>query len=122
MILANGTFNKSLAGYHILMILAELDGKVSEKQLKVITEYTKLNFDFLTNLNQETILLNNLPKALYKEHFYKVATDFYVQSNHEERVKFLDFVMKVILSDKLVSKKENYFLNELFNLWDLDIE
>jgi len=113
------TFNKTLAGYHMLMILAHVDGEVNKEEEKVIRKYVKLNYSFLSNLDEETNLLNSLPEELFYNHFCKAAIDFYSQTSEKERNYFLDFVMKVILADRTVTNEENIYLNELYNLWDL---
>jgi uncharacterized tellurite resistance protein B-like protein len=113
------TFNKTLSGYHLLMIMASVDGTVSNEEEKIIRKYVKLNYSFLSNLEEETQLLANLPEELYFNHFCKSAIDFYGQSTPKERMKLLEFVMKIILADKKVSNEENKYLNELYNLWDL---
>lgn len=113
------TLSKTLAGYHLLMIIASVDGNVVKEEEKVIRKYVKLNYSFLSNLDEETAMLSNLPQELYFNHFCKVAIDFYGQSTLKERMDLIHFVMKVILADKNVSVQENRYLNELYNLWDL---
>jgi uncharacterized tellurite resistance protein B-like protein len=113
------TFSKTLAGYHLLLIMASVDGSLSKEEEKVIRKYVKMNYSFLSNLDEETLMLNNLPQELYYNHFCKASIDFYGQTNLKERIDFLDFVMKIILADKKVTNEENKYLNELYNLWDL---
>jgi uncharacterized tellurite resistance protein B-like protein len=113
------TLSKTLAGYHILMIIASVDGNVSKDEEKIIRKYIRLNYSFLSNLDEETLMLQNLPQELYYNHFCKVAVDFYSQSNAKERMDLINFIMKIILADNLVSAQENKYLNELYNLWDL---
>lgn len=114
------TFTKTLAGFHILMIIAESDGKVSIEEERVIKKYIKLNFAFLSDLKSESEMLNNLPKELYLHHFTKAATDFYSQSNEKERLDFINSVFKLIKADNVITREENKYLNELYNIWGLD--
>ena len=114
------TFTKTLAGLHLLMIIAESDGLVSSEEEKIIKKYIKTNYSFLSNLESEMQVLRNLPKELYLPHFTKSASDFFSQSNEKERLEFINFVFKLIKADKQISREENKFLNELYNLWGLD--
>jgi uncharacterized tellurite resistance protein B-like protein len=114
------TFTKTLAGFHLLMIIAESDGMVSVEEEKIIKKYIKTNYAFLSDLKAESEVLLNLPKELYLQHFTKAATDFFSQSTEKERLEFINFVFKLIKADKQISREENKFLNELYNLWGLD--
>lgn len=114
------TFTKSLSGYHMLMIIAGIDGNVSQEEEKVIRQYVKINFAFLSNLEEETAMLKNLPVEFYMPHFTKAATDFYSQSNDRERLDFIAFLFKLVKADKKISKEENIYINELYNIWGLD--
>jgi uncharacterized tellurite resistance protein B-like protein len=113
------TLNKTLAGYHLLMIIASIDGNVSKEEEKIIKKYIRLNYSFLSNLEEETKMLESLPQELYYNHFCKVAVDFFGQSNPKERMDLIHFIMKIIIVDKKVTVQENKYLNELYNLWDL---
>jgi len=114
------TFTKSLAGLHLLMIIAESDGLVSVEEEKIIKKYIKTNYSFLSDLTSESAMLLNLPKELYLQHFTKAATDFFAQSTEKERLEFINFMFKLIKADNQISREENRFLNELYNLWGLD--
>ena len=114
------TFTKTLAGLHLLMIIAESDGLVSLEEEKIIKKYIKTNYSFLSDLKSESEMLLNLPKELYMQHFTKAAIDFFSQSNEKERLEFINFVFKLIKADNQISREENKFLNELYNLWGLD--
>jgi uncharacterized tellurite resistance protein B-like protein len=114
------TFTKTLAGLHLLMIIAESDGLVSAEEEKVIKKYIKTNYSFLSDLKSESEMLLNLPKDLYLPHFTKAAVDFFAQSTEKERLELINSIFKLIKADKQISREENKFLNELYNIWGLD--
>lgn len=115
-------FEKSIAGYHMLVILSEVDGYFDLAEKKLISKYIKDNNTNLINLEVQNRILNSLPKDLYMEHFEKVANDFYWQSTPEERNGFIDFAFKLVKADKNISKEENKYIDALYNIWDLAVE
>ncbi len=46
--------------------------------------------------------------------------DFYLDSTEKERAEFIDFAMKIVKADNVITAKENIYLRELFNAWDPD--
>jgi hypothetical protein len=47
---------------------------------------------------------------------------FYIDSNQAERNHFLDLATKLVVADKKISPRENLFLNELYNAWEIETE
>jgi uncharacterized tellurite resistance protein B-like protein len=115
-------FEKSIAGYHMLVILSEVDGYFDASEKKIISQYIRNINPNTINLEVQNRILNTLPKELYMEHFEKVANDFYWQSTVEERNKFINFAFKLVKADHEISNEENIYIDALYNLWDLAVE
>lgn len=115
-------FDKSMAGYHMLVILSEVDGNFGAAEKKVVEQYIKENHPSLINLEVQNRIIDALPKELYMEHFEKVANDFLWQSTTEERNHFVNFAFKLVKADHKISKEENIYIDALYNLWDLAVE
>ena len=115
-------FDKSIAGYHMLVILSQVDGYFDAAEKKVVAQYIKDNHPSLVNLEVQNRILSTLPKELYMEHFEKVANDFYWQSTLEERNHFVNFAFKLIKADHKISKEENIYIDALYTVWDLAVE
>ena len=107
-----------MAGYHMLMILSQVDGNVAPEEGQVLIQYLQDTFPFRLNLDHELEILSNLKPEEYMPHFQKCITDFYQDSNAKERNEFLDFAAKMVGADHKVTPEENVYLRELFNAWD----
>jgi hypothetical protein len=114
--------NKVMAGYHMLMILSQVDGEFDKSEGKVIINYLKEAFPFWVNLDHEMEILSTLPSEDYFLHFNNAMNDFYEDSTQEERIHFLDFAVKMVKADKKITVEENKFLKELFFAWDSEFE
>lgn len=110
--------NKAIAGYHLLMILSAVDHQFNRKEDLVIKNYLIESFPTRTDLDQEMEVLSAMDPSDYPIHFNKMMDEFYKDSTPEDRTHFLDFAVKLVAADKVVSPAENSFLNELFNGWD----
>ena len=102
----------------MLMILAAVDGKTSERELKVIRKYMSENFSDDIDFDVETEKVRNINPIDYPVHFNDAMNSFYLESTPEDRNHFLDFAVKLAIADKNVSPKENLYLNELFTAWE----
>ncbi len=114
--------NKVMAGYHMLMILSEVDGKFATPEGKVIVGYLKKDFPFRVDLDREIEELSALPKEDYFLHFNNSMNDFYEDSTEKERNDFLKLAVKMVKADKKITTEENKYLKELFFAWDSDHE
>ncbi len=114
--------NKVMAGYHMLVILSQVDGKFDPAEGKVIVNYLKDSFPFRFNLDHEMDILSNLPKEDYFLHFNNAMNDFYEDSTVEERTDFLNYAVKMVMADKKLTKDENKYLKELFFAWEPEFE
>ncbi|MEP7265381.1 MAG: hypothetical protein ABI772_12825 [Bacteroidota bacterium] len=115
-------FSKPVAGYHMLMILADVDGQTSDKEMKVIRKYMSENFSEDIDFDLETEKIRNINPVDYPLHFNDAMNSFYLESSREDRNHFLDFAVKLVIADKNISPKENLFLHELFMAWEADTD
>ncbi len=112
--------NKDVAGYMILCILAAIDGDFDPREGEVVVNFIKEHFPLGGNLDAafeelSTTAEEDLPLLLQK-----CAEDFYADSNEPERIKFLEFVLKLITADEKVDANENWVINKLYLLWDIN--
>jgi uncharacterized tellurite resistance protein B-like protein len=112
--------NKDVAGYMILCILAVIDGDFDPREGEVVVDYMEENFPLGGNLDTafeelSTTAEEDLPLLLQK-----CAADFYADSNEPERIKFLEFALKLITADEKVDDDENWVINKLYLLWDIN--
>jgi hypothetical protein len=114
--------NKPVAGYHLLLMLSEVDGEFPVSEGQIIVRYLGENFPFHVNLDEEIQFLSTLPKTHYMEHFENAMNDFYEDSTSEERDAFLDFAVKLVKADDKITKDENIYLNKLFAAWAPEFE
>lgn len=114
--------NKVMAGYHMLMILSQVDGEFDHSEGKVIINYLKEAFPFRVNLDGEMDIISTLPTEDYFIHFNNAMNDFYEDSTQQERLDFLNFAVKLVKADKKITPEENKFLKELFFAWDSEHE
>ena len=111
-----------MAGYHMLMILSQVDGDFDKAEGKVIVKYLKDAFPFRVDLDNEMAVLSALPKEDYFIHFNNAMNDFYEDSIPQERVDFLNFAVKMVKADKKITAEENKYLKELFFAWESEFE
>ena len=112
-------FSKSVAGYHMLLILSAVDGMTNNRELKVIRKYMAEHFDDDIDFDYETEAVRNIKPEDYPIHFNNSMNSFYLESDPADRNHFLDFAVKLVVADKDISQKENLFLNELYNAWEV---
>ncbi len=113
----NRRLNKTIAGYHLLMILSAIDFRFTAKEDKVIRDYLVHEFPFHVNLDREMEIISNLKPEEWKSHFLKMMDDFYDDATEEERMKLIDFAIQLTKADKVITKEENDYLNLLFEHW-----
>lgn len=109
--------NKTIAGYHLLMILSAVDFRISADEDNVIREYIVEEFPFRVNLDKQMEIISNLRHDEWETHFQKALDDFYDDSTEEERNSLLRFAIKLTKADNVITKEENHYLNLLFNAW-----
>ncbi len=114
--------NQAVAGYHMLVILAGIDGKEDRREHKIIVDFMKEYFSMEIDFDHELSYLRAIPEIDYPIYFNNAMNDFYIQSTQEERNHFLDMATRLVAADKHISKKENLFLNELYYAWEEETE
>jgi|SRR6056300_812586 len=112
--------NKDVAGYLILSIMAMIDGEFDSREGSVIVDYVGEHFPLGGNLENATELLSTTKQEDYPLLFQKCAEDFYADSNEKERMKFIQFALKLIKADNQVDQDENWALNKLYQYWDIE--
>jgi hypothetical protein len=110
--------NRSLAGYHMLMILSAVDGRFSGNEDSVIMEYLAEEKLLGGNLDTHLEYLINLKREDYTLHFNEAMNAYYMNSTAEERTHFLDKAVRLVMADQLLTPRENLFIDELFNTWE----
>lgn len=113
----NKRMNKTMAGYHLLMILSAIDFRVTGKEDIVIRDYLVSEFPIHINLDREMAVISALKPNEWERHFYKAMDDFYDDATEEERNSLLDFAVKLTSADDVITKEENRYLNILFENW-----
>ncbi len=111
--------NKSIAGYHLLMILSAVDDEFAPEEGLKIQEYLAEEFPFRMNLDNEIDAIANLKREDWKDHFEFHARCFYEDSEPDERKRFIEFAKNLIQADNEVKDDEHRFYHLLKNLWKL---
>lgn len=113
--------NLAAAGYHMLQLLAVIDGSFSADEDKIIRKYLTKTFPFPVSLDAEMDIISGLRPEEYFNHFNKAMDDFYLDSTKDDRDKFLDFAVKLVKADNNISREENLFIDTLFSKWEPDL-
>jgi hypothetical protein len=110
--------NKTVAGFHLLMVLSQVDGHFSEEESEVAARYVSKHFkdDFL--LEAEAKNLKELNPKDYFSHFRKCMDTFYSKSSSAERAGLVKFAVDMVKADSKITAEENVYLNELLNSWE----
>ncbi|MDO4225510.1 MAG: TerB family tellurite resistance protein [Bergeyella zoohelcum] len=111
--------NKSIAGYHLLMILSAVDNVFSPEEGIKIQEYLAEEFPFRINLDNELEVIATLNPEDWKDHFEFHAHCFLEDSTEKERQGFIAFAKSLIKADQKVSDDEHRFYKLLKNIWKI---
>ena len=112
--------NKSIAGYHLLMILSSVDGEFAPEEGLKLQEYLADEFPFKINLDDELDVIVNLLSEEWKDHFEFHAKCFLEDSTENERKDFVKFAKSLIKADDKVSDQEHDYYMILKNQWSLN--
>lgn len=112
--------NKSIAGYHLLMILSSVDGEFHPEEGMMIQEYLAEEFPFKMNLDNELDVIATLQQDQWKDHFEFHAHCFLDDSTENERKDFLKFAKSLIKADEDVSDREHTYYMLLKRIWKLN--
>ncbi len=113
----NHRMNKTIAGYHLLMILSAVDFRVTTAEDVVIRNYLVTEFPFRVNLDKQMEVISNLRPDEWERHFIKAMDDFYDDATEAERHSLLAFAIDLAKADNVITKEENHYLNLLFEHW-----
>lgn len=111
--------NKTIAGYHLLMILSAVDYRIGPEEDQVIRQYLVNEFPFHVNLDSQMEVIANLKPSEWETHFVKTMDDFYDDATESERKNLIRFAIKLAKADNVITREENYYLNLLFENWEL---
>lgn len=111
--------NKSIAGYHLLMILSSVDGDFDPKEGLLIQQYLAEEFPFKMNLDNELDTIATLQPEQWKDHFEFHAHCFLDDSTEKERKSFIEFAKTLIKADDEVTDREHQFYHLLKNIWKI---
>ena len=114
--------NLAQSGYHLLMILSVVDGHYSSTEGKIIVQYLMNNYQLNVNIDEENRILLAIDKVDLPEHFKKMANNFLIHSNNEQRLNFIVFAYRLVQADGNFSELENKMLALLATIWNVDIE
>ncbi len=111
--------NKSIAGYHLLMLLSAVDGEVAPEEGLMIREYLAEEFPFKMDLDDELDVIASLQPEEWSPHFEFHAKCFLDDSTEEERLSFQQFAKSLIKADETVSDDEHSYYTTLKKIWNL---
>ncbi len=115
--MANNRLNKTIAGYHILMILSAVDFRFVIEEEIIIKEFMLHEFPFQLNLDKQMEVISNLLPTEWEAHFRACLDDFYDDATEVERTQFIKFALELAKADDIITKEENKFLEILFDTW-----
>lgn len=110
--------NKSIAGYHLLMILSSVDGEFSPEEGLKFQQFLAEEFPFNIDLDNELDIIATLHPDDWKYHFEFHANCFLDDSTAEERESFLTFAKSLIKADDNVNDTEHEYYTLLKNMWN----
>jgi hypothetical protein len=113
----NHRMNKTIAGYHMLMILSAVDFRINAEEDAVIRHYMVTEFPFHVNLDKQMEIISSLRPDEWERHFTRAMDDFYDDATEAERKNLLRFALRLTRADNVVTKEENKYLNLLFESW-----
>lgn len=112
--------NKSIAGYHLLMILSSVDGEFAPEEGMKIQQYLADEFPFRMDLDDELDIIATLHPEQWEAHFRFHAQCFLEDSTEAERSKFVDFAKSLIKADDSVSDDEHFYYKLIKSTWGLE--
>lgn len=111
-----------LSGYRILALISISDGKFSAEEGILLLRYMSEEHSDPQQILAETENLLSLPKDEMYSAFFHALETYYTHSSEDQRIKFLNNAVKMVVADKQISPEENDLLKEIFNAWDADHE
>ncbi|SFH80677.1 tellurite resistance TerB family protein [Halpernia frigidisoli] len=112
--------NKSIAGYHLLMILSSVDFEFTPEEGILVQNYMATEFPFNIDLDNELDVIATLKTEEWKAHFEFHAKCFLDDSTKEERKEFLKFAKTLIKADNDVSEEEHNYYTTMKKIWKIN--
>ncbi len=112
--------NKVTAGYKMLMVLANVDGRHLDEEQELIVNFLGEDFDPQTigaTMQLEQVRLQALSAESQMLEFREAMNAYFSQSSANERSSFLQLAMDLVKSDDKLTPEENIFINKLFDAW-----
>jgi hypothetical protein len=109
--------NKTISGYHILMILSAVDFVFHVNEDLVIRDWLANEFPFRVDLDNEMEIISELHHSQWEEHFLKCVEQYYLDASHQERLDIIKISKKMILADDILLKSEHRLFNLLLDVW-----
>lgn len=112
--------NKSIAGYHLLMILSSVDGEFAPEEGMLVQQYLAEEFPFKIDLDDELDTIALLKPEDWKGHFEFHGKCFLEDSTEDERKNFIQFAKTLIKADEVVTDEEHTYYTLLKKLWNMN--
>lgn len=112
---------RAISGYHILMILTQVDGKINIQEDMVVRDWLAAQFPAKPDLDEAMAEISSLEPSGYDQHFQRHTDLFYRHSTKAERIELLQFAMNLIKADGVISKEENSFFDALYDAWSEEV-
>lgn len=110
--------NKAVWGFHMLVILSNVDGNITDEESEIAGRYISKHFRDEFILKQEMQFLKTLKKENYFFHFKECMDLFYSKSSVNERADLVKFAVDMVKADRQITSEENRYLNELLAGWE----
>ena len=118
----NHRMNKTIAGFHMLMILSAVDYRLNGDEESIIIKYLLQEFPFNVNLDKQMEIISRLKHDEWEAHFEKCIDDVHDDSTEEERMNILTFALHLTKADDVITMEENHYLQKMFDVWDYERE
>jgi hypothetical protein len=113
----NHKMNKTIAGYHLLMILSAVDFRFNVHEDLVIKDFLVHEFPFDLNLDNQMEIISMLAPNEWHDHFTKCLSDFDDDATNKEQKIFMRFAINLVKADKIVTTEENEYVVYLYKKW-----
>jgi hypothetical protein len=109
--------NKTIAGYHILMILSAVDFRFHVKEDLIIRDWLAAEFPAKVDLDKEMEIISALKPQEWDAHFNECIEYYYNDATVQEDLDILEFSKKLVLADDVLYKSEHIFFNTFLDVW-----
>jgi hypothetical protein len=109
--------NKTIAGYHILMILSAVDYRFHVKEDLIIRDWLAAEFPAMVDLDKEMEVISSIHPENWDAHFDESIGHYYNDATLQENLDILEFSKKLVLADDVLYKSEHIFFNTFLDVW-----